>query len=351
MRNLDKPPRTSAKRRVTMRDVAEAAGVSAMTVSNVINGNREFVGAQTFRRVENAIRKLNYRVLGSGRSLKSGLRRMVGVIVVDQHLDYMTHPFTSRMVSGFGRTLSERNYGMVVQGLTIESFKRAFPFTESLVDACFVRLQGPTEERMRMLEALSTLEEPIVLPQETLKPINPDHCRIRQDDYGAGLLIADHLAARRISRLAVVVPVTGGSTLEERLRGIRDGFAQSDSSAAIDVIECVQSTFVNALAKVGDYLDRNPSPQALVGVNDNVAFACLRAAQDRGLRVPQDIAVAGFNGFEPPEFTNPSLTTIQSRAHEIGVAAARAIIERLETGAFAEQDITLSLTLRRGAST
>lgn len=198
------------RRQVTIRDVAAVAGVSPMTVSNVINGNRQFVGEETRRRVLQTIERMNYRVLSSGRNLRLGRRQAIGVIIVDEQSDFMSHPYISRMVSGLCGVLNANGYIMVVQGIHPEEFASTFAMRRAEVDAFCVRLHGQEESRARMLESLRRLEEPVALIQETLPKSGENQCVVRQDDYGGGLLMADHLAARGVKSLQVVLPGSAG---------------------------------------------------------------------------------------------------------------------------------------------
>lgn len=344
-------PEEENRRRVTIREVAAAAGVSPMTVSNVINGNTRFVGEQTRRRVLLQIERLNYRVLSSGRNLRLGRRQAIGVIVVDELRDFMSNPYISRVVSGLCGVLNASGYTMIVQGVHPRDFASTFAMRRTEADAFCVRLHGKVEARAGMLEALARLHEPVALIQETLAAGGDDRCIVRQDDQGGGRLIADHLAARDIQRLCIIVPRFRGPMTEARVQGVVDGLRAAKRTISIEYVECDLNAFASAYGAIESRLENPPVPDAIFGVNDELALAALRALQDREFTVPDDVLVAGFNGFNPPSYTRPSLTTVVSRAVDVGISAGELLLARLADGRFSRPEAILPLSFRKGEST
>lgn len=351
-KDADEPaPGGQGRARVTIRDVAAAAGVSAMTVSNVINGKNRFVSDDTRRRVMRAIRQLDYRLLSSGRNLRLGNRQAIGVIIVDESPNFLSHPYISRMVSGLCGTLNKNGYAMIVQGVAPQDFANTLALRRAEADAYCIRLHGSREQRSQMLDVLARLHEPVVLVQETLPVPAGDRCVIRQDDLGGGLMMADHLAARGVNRMWVVLPRFSGPMTEARIGGMRAGFEAARRAIDMRLIVCDRGTFDEAYSIVAANLAQGDLPDAIVGINDELALAALRALQDRSLSVPDQVQVAGFNGFHPSEYCRPNLTTVISCPTEIGAQAAQALLDHLKTGSFAQPEIVLPVNFRSGRST
>jgi DNA-binding LacI/PurR family transcriptional regulator len=338
------------RQRVTIRDVAAAAGVSPMTVSNVINSKTGYVGEETRRRVMKAIEALDYRLLSSGRNLRLGNRQAIGVVIVDESEDFLSHPFISRMVSGLCGVLNRNGYAMTVQGISPDDFSTTFGLRRADADAYCIRLHGSRARRAAMLETLERLREPAVLIQETLAATTETQCVVRQDDYGGGRMMADHLAARGVEHLWVVVPRFSGPMTESRLKGLRDGFGAAHREVKIESVVCDANSFESAHAAVGQLLAGRERPSAIVGINDELALAGLRALQDHAVKVPRDVLVAGFNGFHAPGYARPNLTTIVSCPTEIGSAAARSLLDYLKQGFFPHSEIVLPVAFRLGES-
>jgi LacI family transcriptional regulator len=169
-------------------------------------------------------------------------------------------------------------------------------------------ISGPKEERLRIVDRLSALQQPVIVFQEAIEHSRPDLCVIRQDDYGGGRLIADHLLARRVSSYLVMVPRQGWPAIEYRVAGLADGLAK-DPSVAVAIIESASESFGDVQAALARYLQDHPVPGAVFGTNDAIATAALLLLLDRGCRVPEDVKVVGFNGFEIHRYSRPQLTT------------------------------------------
>jgi LacI family transcriptional regulator len=240
---------------------------------------------------------------------------------------------------------------MIVQGIHPDVFAQAVPMKRAEADAYCVRLNGRDEARREMLEILSRIPEPVVLIQESLPVHDANRCVVRQDDHGGGLMLADHFAARGVRRLVVASPRFSGPMTEARLKGLDDGFRAAQAGPDVETLQCPINSFASAYETIGQRLDAKPPPQAILGTNDDIAYAAMRALQDRGIRVPDDVLVAGFNGFQPQAYTNPSLTTVVSQAVEIGATAGQCLLERLATGRFPRSQIVLPVSFRRGGST
>lgn len=339
------------RRPVTIRDVAKMAGVSAMTVSNVLMRDGQRVREETRERVMHAVTELNYRPASSGRNLRLGKKHSVGVVIVDETSDFLSSPFISRFVSGLCSVLNDNGYVMIVQGIHPDEFEGSFPLRRAEADAYCIRLNGSAERRMKMLEVLERLEDPLILIQETLPLSGADRMTIRQDDHGGATQLADHLVAKGVRSAVVIAPRFSGPMTTARLAGFQAAVAASRQDFKLEVVTADSNTFASGLAAIEGYLAQGGTPEAVLGVNDELALAGLRAIQDRGLRVPDDVMVTGFNGFEPASYVRPSLTTIVSPATQIGEVAGRMLMQRLGGDPFPTRDHVLPVSFRKGDST
>ena len=283
--------------------------------------------------------------------MSEGKPKRVGVVIVDETADFMANPFMARFVSGLCGHLNDNNVVMILQGFHPEEFARLFPLRRAEADAYCVRLHGSIGERSRMLGVLERIDEPVVLVQETLSTSRPDTYTIRQDDHGGGEVLAGHLLKQALSRVAIVQPAYHGAMTAARTAGLRAGLIGGGEPIEIAEITARVNDFSSAYDAVCSYLRDHPRPDAVVGTNDELAHASLRALQDAGFSVPQDACVAGFNGFQPPSYTRPSLTTIVSAASSIGHEAGRAVLARLQSGAFGKKETILPVSFRKGGST
>ena len=336
---------------VTLREVALAAGVSPMTVSNVVNSGGRHVREETRKRVMRAITELNYRPASSGRNLRLGKRHAIGVVIVDEANDFLANPFIARFVSALCHVLNENGYAMIVQGIRPDEFESAFPLHRTEADAYCIRLNAPEEQRAQMLQVLERLDEPMIMVQETLPFEGRDRVKIRQDDFGGAQLLADHLLARGIRKATLFAPLHSGPMTRARIDGFEAAFAQVREGFSLEIVTVPSNSFASGLKAIEDYLARGNRPDAIIGTNDELALAGLRAAQGHGLKVPDDLMITGFNGFQPASYTSPSITTVVSRAADLGEVAGQLLMDRLAGTPFSSADHVLPVTFRKGEST
>jgi DNA-binding LacI/PurR family transcriptional regulator len=322
-------------RRATIKDVAKAAGVSAMTVSNVLNGRLPYVSAETRKRVEREIKRLNYRRQANARNLRVAQQRSIGMIIVDESPFFLADHFTCQVVAGLANVLNQADYTLTLQGMRGDQLDNSMIMRSFEVGGFCAMVSGPREQRLSIVERLSALQQPVIVFQEALQLPRPDVCVIRQDDFGGGELIADHLLARRVSSYLVIVPRQGWPAIEYRVAGLQAGLVK-DSSARVAIIGSASESFGDVQAALGMYLGEHPLPGAVFGANDAIATAALLHLLDKGCRVPEEVKVVGFNGFEAHRYSRPQLTTVLSRPYEMGERAGRAMLHRLEFGRFQE---------------
>lgn len=337
--------------RVTLRQVAQAAGVSQMTVSNIVNGRFDIVHPDTRGRVEAAIDALGYRPEATARGLRSKRTMTVGMLIIDPTPTFMTDPLIAKVVAGLSRTLSAQGYGCLLEGLPPSEIERSIFIRHARVDGLCVFLSGGDDERRVILDRLARLREPIVAFQETIDSFSEDHCRVRQDDYGGASMIAGHLLERGARRILLLVPDTLWPAVIQREQGVRDALVSSGEPFELSRLCCGSGDYRDTQAALERHLAGSPLPDAMFANNDQIGIAAMRLALARGIRIPEDLMITGFNGFEFWQYTTPSLTTALSPADELGPIAATQMLARIETGAFGSRDIVRPVELRVAGST
>jgi LacI family transcriptional regulator len=332
--------------RATLSDVAAMAGVSVMTVSNFVRGKP--VGLNTRKLVAEAIQRLNYRPNLSARGLRLSEEYSVGLVIADSDPAFLNDPFISRLVSGLSNFLSNLDYTLDVQGVTPERFNNATILTKVGNEALCAILCGRRALRQQHLETLQRLGQPVVLFQEMFKSPSPNIVIISQDDSSGGKQLGRHLLTKGIRSLLFVRPALNWCAIERRERGLRGVLAKDDVHfntviAASERYEDVQRVLKEHLGK--------RAPDAIVAATDSMAVAALKACQTAGIRVPEELKIAGFNGFDVWRYTTPTLTTAVSPAYEMGRHAGELLIARLRTGKFPTRNVVLPVRLQIGEST
>jgi len=337
--------------RATIKDVARAAGVSPMTVSNVLNGHQQFVSAATRKRVEREIARLNYRRQANARNLRVAQQRSVGMIIFDDSPFFLSDLFTAQVVAGLTNHLNLSDYTVTLQGIRHDQLRHSVLVRNLEVAGFCAMLSGPVQKRRQIVSELARLNQPVVLMQEALSEQIPDFCVVRQDDFGGGALIADHLAARGVKRYLVIVPQQGWPAVENRIAGLKSAIGRTGPTASIAIIETATEDFDDVQTAIATHLENNPLPDAIVGANDSLAMAAMFYLFDHGARVPEDVRVVGFNGFEAHRYSRPAITTVVSAPNDLGETAAKLLLARLDAASFGRREVVLPVSFRQGATT
>lgn len=339
------------KRWVTIKDVAAAAGVSPMTVSNVINKRHKFVSESTRKTVEREIARLNYRVQQNARGLRVSRRRAVGMIIVDETQSFLSDHFNSHIVAGLSNVLSQNDYALSIQGISLDHFEKSFAVQNFSVDGFCIILSGKAEDRRKVIDKLVEMNQPVVLFQEPQAESDADICIIRQDDALGGQTLADHFAARRRKHYLILRPATNWPAIEARIDSFTKQIMRLVPDATIDIIHSRTEEFDSVRDTLAEYLEDHDLPEAIFGVNDRLAIGAMALLQTRGIAIPEQVAIAGFNGFESRRYTQPLITTVISPAYALGETAGNVLLKRFSGDKFKEKEIVLPVYLEPGATT
>ena len=347
-----KRARKNTTARTTLRQVAEATNVSPMTVSNVINGKLEFMTEQTRLRVEKAIARLNYRPHTTARSLRLAERWSVGMIIVDESPTYLADGFTTQVVAGLSNYLSERRYSLVLEGVRAAKFKDSPLLRDLRTDGLCVMLSGEKKRRQSHLRALLDLGQPLVVFLEAAPTDSEYVCSIRQDDRDGGRLLGAHVLDRGARRLVMLVQERNfWAPVREREKGIRDAIAKTNIPAELKIVACGDGSFMDVQAPLDHEIETHGVPDAVLATNDQMGIAAMKLIKTRGIDVPGDILITGFNAFDFWQYSDPVLTTVRSAAYKMGRRGGEEIIHCLKQGTFSNREIDFPVQLQVGGST
>jgi len=311
--------RFAQQRRVTIADVAQRAGVSKTTVSHVISGNRP-VSGQTRSRVESAIAELRYRPDGIARSLRTRRTHVVALIIPD-----ITNPFYPVLSRGLEHALDGRGYRTFICSSDGDT-ERELDF---LAEVCDRRVDGIVLDSFHLtvhdVESITRGDIPVVWLGGTPRA-HPGVDSVRPDDEHGAFEATKHLIARGHRAIAMVDGPEGSGTSR------REGYLRALSQAGIPPVpDPVRSDWTRAggATILPTLLASSPRPSAVFCSNDLSAIGVIDAARERGLDVPADLAVVGFDDIEEAAMTTPPLTTVRNPAFETGEAAGRLLGDRM----------------------
>jgi LacI family transcriptional regulator len=335
---------------VTLQEVAVRAGVSPMTVSNFINDKFQYMSEATRRRVAEAVAELNYRPDTAGRSLRSARHLSVGMIVVDESPLYLSDGSTTQLVSGLGNALNDQGYTLQLEGLRARDLERSSMLRFVRTDGICVLFAGKPALRHAMLASVEKLNQPLIVFYERVERAGRDLCCIHLDDRKGGILLAEHVFQRGARRIMVVeMQLNRWQCVEERVQAILS--VAERSGGQVEVVGCGSGAFAEVQAAVGAAIDASGLPDAIMAVTDQIGIASLKLLKARGVKVPEEVMVTGFNAFDFWQYSDPVLTTVRSPGYELGQTAGREMIQRLQSGAFSQEVIKLPVELLMGEST
>jgi len=330
----------------TLRDVADKAGVSMMTVSNVINDRTARVSTTTRTRILATIEALGYRPQRAGRSLRMQREYAIGLTIVRPDRRFLNDPYLTEVAAGMSNGLADRGYGLMINGVPdIEGLRRLVARTSS-VDAVAVVASGPRPHREAVYDLLARLHQPLAVIQDDVAGLADTCCYLQDDEAGAGMITEAVIAAGGRS-LLFVAPDTIWPAIERRERGVR---AAARRKAKVARIHCDEADLESAIASILLAFDRHGVPDAVIGANDQIGIAAIHAATRRGVPVPDRLMVTGFNDFAFRQFSAPLISSVASPAYAIGETVARGLIDRIEGERFNVPRQTLPVSLAPGAT-
>jgi LacI family transcriptional regulator len=308
--------------RVTIRDVADQAGVSLGTASNVLN-RPEVVAPATLARVLEVIDRLGFVRSSAAHQMRGGASRCFGAVVLDA-----SNPFSTETIRGLEDAVNELGCAVVVCS-SDGSPEREARYLRLLEEQ---RVQGivitPATRSVRHLETLRDRGTLVVLLDRQSK--DGELCSVSVDHARGGELAGRHLFDLGHRRIAFINGPLHLTQCSERRRGIRRAARQ----AGLDADECIVeftidpiTAFDQAVLAVDAFLVLPDGPTGVVCVDDRVAFTVLRVLGERGVRVPRDISVVGYDDVDFAAMFSPALTSIRQPKYELGRAAGRLLID------------------------
>jgi DNA-binding LacI/PurR family transcriptional regulator len=331
-RNTMLPPVTRSRyERPTMRDVAEQAGVSLQTVSNYVNGRFHLMSSDTRERVGGELDRLGYWPNAAARSLRAKRSMTLGFLVLDEGARFLADPMTDLIIAGIGDVARDHGYSLLIQAArpNPNHLDGLFaPLLEDRVDGAFLFLSGSPSIRRKTIRRMVTLGFIFVVFEQA--PAGVPVVSVTADNRRSARELAEHLLARGHRRIGFISTRAPWPMVEERIRGYHDALhaAGIDADPALQLSDGVwASADGSAMAERLFALPKPPT--AIMCGNDLLALGAISAARGRGLRVPEDVAVTGFNDFEFAQFADPPLTTVAVPGYDLGRLGAESLIGQL----------------------
>ena len=308
--------------RATVRDVAAETGVSIATVSRVLN-NRGHVAPDTRALVQQAVERLGRRAPGPRVAAAA-----VAEGAVYLRCPYLLTDYFGLIVSSIAETLEMHGRQLI---LSAGEAAQRIPVLPTLAQrpgisgAIIVLPPEPSEH----LAALSARGFPFVVV-DPRTPLPRDIAAVSATHFAGARSLAAHLTGLGHRRIGVITGPTSWLASDARLAGHNSALAAVGVLPQSDLIRHAEATTQLGYQAACELLDLPERPTALIGFNDKVAVGALAAARQRGLRVPEDLSVTGFDDIDIAQATRPNLTTARQPLQEMGRIAVSLLIRLLE---------------------
>lgn len=304
---------------VTIKDVAEAAGVSISTVSKVLNGHYS-ISEKTAERVRGIMREMNYYPNANAQSFASGSNHTVVLLANLAPNAAFQNPHMFEIIAGLEEALCKRGYRLILRGTDATS---ACGIAEEIIsrrsaDAIAVHVGVMSHPLAAVLTRLQFPHIVLGAPD-----FDSQVCWIDNSNTYSGTVAASFLLSRGYKRLAFI----GGKSYDLgsvlRLQGVKQGLSNAGAKLEDQYIWLGESTRADGFRMAEGLLSQKKLPDAIICANNYIALGCVDAVNKRGLRIPKDIGVMAFDNFPFSQIIEPPLTVVDINVRDMGAQAAK----------------------------
>lgn len=321
----------------TIYDVASRAGVSIATVSRALNAPQT-VNATTLQRIQDAIDELGFIPKAEATARARRIHRQVGVLAPF----FMHYPSFTQRLRGVAGALLDSGFELVVYNVDtpehVRGYLHSLPITRRLDGLLIISLMLDDQEAQRLVQHR--------LPTVLIEGTHPALAAVEIDNVGGGEMAAAHLMAKGHRRIGFVggdrhLPGYAIGTSELRFRGFAAALEQQGLTPCLPGFAPCSATHEEARRQALDLLQQPERPTAIFAGNDTLALGVLKAARELGLRVPEDVAVLGFDDADFAEYIG--LSTVSQSLEESGRLAVEMLLSMLAEPARMNRHVQLPL--------
>ena len=319
----------------TIKDVAKHAGVSTSTVSHVLNKTR-YVSDDVSARVKTAVDELRYAPSALARSLKVQSTKTFGMLVTTS-----TNPFFAEVLKGVERRCYEYGYNLILcntEGDVARMHANLDILLQKRVDGLMLMCSEVESQGFNLFER----HKPVPTVVMDWGPTNFPCDKIKDNSHRGGYMATQHLIAKGHTEIGCITGVLDKLTAQQRFAG----FTQAMEEAGLDInpkwvtagnFECEggEQAFAEMVAN-------GPLPSALFVCNDMMAMSVINSASKKGISVPEDLSIIGYDDIKLAKYITPSLTTIHQPKHRLGKKAVDMLLEQINSKTESNQIIELA---------
>ncbi len=311
----------------TIKEVADRADVSPSTVSRVINDNSQ-ITEETRQRVLKAIEELDYQPNILARNLVNQKSNNIGLVIPYSAEETFADPFYTEVLRGIGAVNQTRDYSLLLINYDdeTEEMQEALQAVRGQQVAGLLLMQAKKNDPL--VNKLNELEFPFVIvgrPED-----EENNYWVNNNNLQAGRKMVEYLIAEGHKNIGLVAGSKDYTVCQDRWEGYRQALEANDLSYNQEHVSWVEGAQTEIKQRTKKMLANYPEISALAGFDDLTAYWIMKAVWELDLKVPDDIAVVGFNNHPLSRLINPKLTTIDINIYQLGVQATKLLIDVIE---------------------
>ena len=331
----------------TIADIARIAGVDKSTVSRALNDS-PLIAAATKERILAIAEQHDFQLNVPARRLSRGQSNVVGLVSIDWgHGPQTLDMFMLEIMGGVSLGLSEQGYELLVLRAKVDDASWARSYLESGRADGFIMLSASCTPEL--LNELGAEHVPLVVWGAPAQ--NGDYSTVSGESLEGGRLATEHLLATGRRRIAFL----GGPTWDDEVADRRRGYEAAHKAAGLEADPALtvhaswEHSEASAAAAIDTLVERGADFDAVFANSDLFALGAIGALRAHGRRVPEDVAVVGYDDIAVAAYASPPLTTIRQDGPLVGTLLAQTLVRRLETGADSNVTIPAELVVRESA--
>ncbi|QVI34672.1 hypothetical protein BVJ53_01925 [Lacticaseibacillus chiayiensis] len=321
--------------KLTITDVAEKAGVSKATISRYLNGRFEHMSATTKAHIAAVIAELNYTPSPQASSLKTNRSHLIGVVVAD-----ISNIYSTLLISGINKVTQQSMDQILINDAAndLKSEAKALEMLLSMnVDGIIMQPLSPVAHHYDLIRDSQT---PMVLVDRITRPLTWP--TVTADDYRSTAKLAQAILNSHYEDILILInPIAQISTRQSRYQAFVDTFKKTPTTVTL------LETDNDSITPLANWITAHPQKHPLIFAgNGRLLMATLRWLHDKGLRIPQDVALSGYDDWDWAELVTPGISAVSQHPDVIGQTAAELLAQQIAGEPVAVQRMEIPADVR-----
>ncbi|HZK11484.1 MAG TPA: LacI family DNA-binding transcriptional regulator [Atribacterota bacterium] len=323
---------------ITLKMVAEKAEVSVNTASRAIN-NRPDINLETKKRVLQIAKELGYIRNAAAVALRTKKTGTIGVVIADNR-----NPFYAEVLNGMEEAAREKNYHIILANTQRDYKKEEEAISLLLAKRVDGLLITPVQDRDDDIKNLIDANIPFVVVGRDFENIEVD--AIYNDEVKGGFLATEYLIKKGHKRIALIDGFLYKSPAKERLEGYKKALNKYRIPLDDSLISVGDINIEDGHERTKQMLEKNLGFTAIFAYNDMMAFGSMQAIKEKGLRIPEDIGLVGYDDIPFSSLISPALTTIRLKKQELGIESVKLLLSHINGNREKPKKIMLDVELQ-----